>query len=175
MLRITNVTEVLEEKIDINDYRVDIVWGNFPSGSQYYWVAGNTNRSLLEIGVVGYVGRIHSIGLVAADNFHILPPNSMNYRLSDVPKAFGQPICDISGWGGYFQRIEVQLPIYVTLGLDFLRMTFQATFTASRCIYTHRVNYILDEIDHLCGIEITDLTDTEIDSIRWKFKEFLGG
>ncbi|MCQ3932649.1 MAG: hypothetical protein DPW16_19540 [Chloroflexi bacterium] len=164
MLRIKEFGILRPEIIGKDEYVFNVDWEG-SQGQTFYWRAGASSKSLLEIGMSRKTGDIHSIELVLADKV-ILNQDLPSLMSINIPIIAGSPIFDLeSFWdseAGFFDTNE-SFSVYV--GRNSLSIKFGAWDQVDSILKNGRVGFGL-KADKVAIINVIELSDEEMDNLK---------
>ncbi len=163
-LRIKEIGLLRPEVISKDEYVFNIDWEG-SQGQTFYWRAGASSKALLEIGMSGATGDIHSIELVLADKV-ILNQDLPSLMSTNIPQKVGSPIFALESiWGLEESFFDANETFSVYVGKDSLSIKFEAGDQVDSILKNGRVGFGL-KADKVTIINVTDLSDEEMDNLK---------
>jgi hypothetical protein len=165
MLKVTGITNAGKEILNL-DMVISIEWTGKPISPPLYWRAGNTKRSLIEIGLEERSGELVSVTLVLANKVHDWTTNHPTHKDASVPHKIGVPICDITPWNdpsdfdSMFLDESSEFEVHVAQNDISIQLGIPAPI--SYWISSGRFTFGVDQGGILHLIQIHDLTNQEM-------------
>jgi hypothetical protein len=167
MLQIIGITEPHDEVLEV-EYVVSIKWRRV-WGSTIYWRTGDLQRSFIEIGYNQPDGRLVDVTLLLATE--VVPWSEDYTGIANLcaSQQSGLPVCNASAWPPDERYVDDPGPLRLVLGQNRLSIQFAEPSQATSCISTRYVDFGVKADGALCVIEVRDLSDAQMASVRLTF------
>ncbi|MBL8892755.1 MAG: hypothetical protein JNL67_22455 [Planctomycetaceae bacterium] len=129
-----------------------------------YWRTGDFKHSLVEVGVDPSTGAICKIVVTSIRD---ISTESQMAREISGQQTNGVPNALLSFWGADQTRVDVEGSVHGYLDGHTFTIVLGDEQDACKVVACDRVKFLLNSNDELCGFQVVDLADQDIENLRY--------
>ena len=160
MLQVIEYEERQTVNIEFDLYipiNIEIGTWNISKEPTIYWRTGDFKKSLVEIGVGKYTGKIRSITLTLCE--HVYNTENFNFNIEDINLIDGVPVFQIEeSINKTYMDEKGKLNVYI--GNDKVLISFSENEIMS-IVQNDNVGFAIDNNKMVCGIIISSMVEHE--------------